>query len=201
MYVRHSIAEQRARGWGRLRRYKATLPIFAHFPMRGCCSNRVNPHRPTRNDKSAPTARVLCAGPVNFIHTPYVLQTVFLKESKKRIHEDPRIRLGYVSDMRKSTFSHFCYNPDFICKTKIYKSAGMLVCVVHFFVCTTPASYLGVSKADPGISAGYGAAKQQKSNAKEGGGKRRKKGGGNRGGVSRLESPDIQIADLSFIGE
>jgi hypothetical protein len=75
MYVRHSIAEQRARGWSRLRRHKTTLPIFAHFPMRGCCSNRVNPHRPTRNDKSVPTARVLCAGPVNFIHTPYVLGT------------------------------------------------------------------------------------------------------------------------------
>ena len=26
-------------------------------------------------------------------------------------------------------------------------------------------------------------------------------GGGGGGGVSRLESPDIQIADLSFIGE
>ena len=182
MYVRHGTAIQRARSWGRLRRRKATLPNFGHFPMRGCCSNRVNPHRPTRNDKSAPTASVLCAGPVSCIHTPYVLQIVFLKESKKRIHEDPRIRLGYVQDMRKSAFSHFCYNPDFICKTKIYKSAGMPVCIAHFFVRTTPASHLGVSKADPSISAGYGAAKQQKTTQKKKEGKGGKKGPGAGGG-------------------
>jgi hypothetical protein len=33
------------------------------------------------------------------------------------------------------------------------------------------------------------------------GGKKEEGTGGGGGGVSRLESPDIQIADLSFIGE
>lgn len=33
------------------------------------------------------------------------------------------------------------------------------------------------------------------------GGKKEEGTGGGWGGVSRLESPDIQIADLSFIGE
>ena len=41
----------------------------------------------------------------------------------------------------------------------------------------------------------------QKKEKGKGGKKEEGTGGGGGGGVSRLESPDIQIADLSFIGE
>jgi hypothetical protein len=42
MYFRHGIAEQRARGWSRLRRLKTTLPNFAHLHVQGCCLMGVN---------------------------------------------------------------------------------------------------------------------------------------------------------------
>ena len=59
MYVRHSIAEQRARGWSRLRSHKTTLPIFAHFPMRGIARTGLTPidQQETTNQ---PQPRVCC---------------------------------------------------------------------------------------------------------------------------------------------
>ena len=51
-------------------------------------------------------------------------------------------------------------------------------------------------------TAGCGAVKWQKRNAKGGGRRRRKKGACDLGGrVCRLKSGDIQISDLLFIGE